>query len=79
MLPNLRRDKAGARALVNNATCKGQEQEIEELRKALATREDDMRVARGTCDLYLANFQRCDRERVVAEIELRKPRKMLTL
>ncbi|KAI8568464.1 hypothetical protein RHMOL_Rhmol02G0201700 [Rhododendron molle] len=26
-----------------------------------------MKVARETCDLYLANFQKCDRERVLTE------------
>lgn len=30
-------------------------------------REDDLKMARETCDLYLADFQRCNRERVLAE------------
>lgn len=30
-------------------------------------REDDLKVARETYDLYLADFQRCDREWVLAE------------
>lgn len=59
--------QAGARALAINDRYKRQEQEIEELKHALATREDDLRVAWETCDLYLANFQKCDRERALVE------------
>lgn len=59
--------QAGARALAINDKCKAQEQEIEELKQALAQRGDDLKVAWETCDLYLADFQKCDRERVLAE------------
>lgn len=59
--------QAGARALAVNDRCKVQEQEIGELKQALEQRDDDLKVARETCDLYLADFQRCDRERVLAE------------
>ncbi|KAI8563842.1 hypothetical protein RHMOL_Rhmol03G0140700 [Rhododendron molle] len=59
--------QAGARALVVNDRCQAQEQEIEDLKKALAQMEDDLKIARETCDLYLADFQRCDKERGLAE------------
>ncbi|XP_058219567.1 uncharacterized protein LOC131330082 [Rhododendron vialii] len=58
---------AGARALAINDRCKAQEKETEKLNRELARKEEDLKLARETCELYLANFQRCDRERVQAE------------
>jgi hypothetical protein len=46
---------------------KAQEGEIEELRQVLGQKEDDLKAARATCDLYLSDFQRVDKERVLAE------------
>lgn len=64
--------QAGARALAIHERCKGQDQEIEELKKALASKEDDLRVAREACDLYQVDFQRADGERVAAENQAKK-------
>lgn len=41
--------------------------EIEELKRALESKEEDLRVAWEACDLYQANFQRVDGERVATE------------
>lgn len=46
---------------------KGQNLEIEDLKKALEAKEEDLRVARGACDLYQADFRRVDGEQVAAE------------
>lgn len=55
-----------------NERNRAREQEMEELRQALAQREDDLRVAREACDLYLSDFQRSDRERALAEDRAKK-------
>lgn len=55
-----------------NDRCKAREREVEELKQTLAQREDDLRIARETCELYLADFQRCDRERLLAEAKADK-------
>ncbi|KAI8555240.1 hypothetical protein RHMOL_Rhmol05G0159200 [Rhododendron molle] len=59
--------KAGARALAVKDQSKAQEREIEELKKDLAQWEDDLKVAWETCDLYLVDFQKCDRDSVLTE------------
>ncbi|KAI8549142.1 hypothetical protein RHMOL_Rhmol06G0003700 [Rhododendron molle] len=59
--------QVGTRALAVNRRCKVGEQEIEELKKDLTQREDDLRMARETCDLYLVDFQKCNRDRELAE------------
>lgn len=64
--------QAGAWALVVNERCKAQEREIEKLKQALGQREDDLKIARETCDLYLEDFQRCNREKVLAECRATK-------
>ncbi|XP_058191440.1 uncharacterized protein LOC131308517 [Rhododendron vialii] len=63
---------AGARALAINDRCKKQEEENDKLARELAQKEEDLKLARETCDLYLAVFQRCDRERVEAEARAAK-------
>ncbi|XP_058216401.1 uncharacterized protein LOC131327310 [Rhododendron vialii] len=63
---------AGARALAINDRCKKQEEENDKLARELARKEEDLKLARETCDLYLADFQRCDRERVEAEARAAK-------
>lgn len=40
--------------------------------RALASKEDDLRVAREACDLYQVDFQRADGERVAAENRAKK-------
>ncbi|KAI8550601.1 hypothetical protein RHMOL_Rhmol06G0120000 [Rhododendron molle] len=63
---------AGARAFAINNRSNAREAEIEKLKLALAQKEDDLRVARETCGLYLASFQKFDRERVLTEDRARR-------
>ncbi|KAI8535327.1 hypothetical protein RHMOL_Rhmol10G0165500 [Rhododendron molle] len=57
---------------IAQALLAAQEAEIEELKQALAQKEDDLRVARETCDLYLTDFQKCDGKRVLVEARAAK-------
>ncbi|KAI8560047.1 hypothetical protein RHMOL_Rhmol04G0224600 [Rhododendron molle] len=61
----------GRPALAIHERYKGQDLKIEELKKALESKKEDLRVAPGACDLNQVDFQRVGGERVATENQAR--------